>query len=61
MLVELITPLMIATSPIAIDIPKGTYDHKAQVSTYQTAQRMPTFNGTQTYSATGKPMDADND
>ena len=62
MLIELVTPLMIATAPLAIDVPKGTYDHASQVTTYKTAQyRPPTFNGTQTYGVTGRPMDNDND
>jgi hypothetical protein len=64
MLIELITPLMLATSPMSIDVPKSTYDHGSQVSIYntKTAQyRPPTFNGTQTFNGQGHPMDADND
>lgn len=62
MLLELITPLMIASAPIKIDVPQGTYDHAAQVSTYKEAQyRPPTWNQTQTYDFQGRPHDADND
>jgi hypothetical protein len=64
MLIELITPLMLATSPMSIDVPKSTYDQGSQVSIYntKTAQyRPPTFNGTQTYRYDGRPSDADND
>jgi hypothetical protein len=63
MLIELVTPLMIATAPIAIDVPKGAYDHAAQVTKYQDGYKMafPTFNGTQTFAANGRPFDADND
>lgn len=62
MLIELITPLMLATAPMAIDVPKGTYDHASQVSTYKNMKTcMMTVGGTQTYGFDGKPMDNDND
>jgi hypothetical protein len=62
MLIELITPLMLATAPMTIDIPNGSYDHGSQVSTYNAKTRLAaTFNGTQTYRYDGKPYDADND
>jgi hypothetical protein len=62
MLLELVTPLMIATAPIAVDVPKGSYDHAAQVTKYNSARQIAnTFSGTQTYMANGKPFDADND
>lgn len=67
MLIELITPLMLATAPVAIDVPESNYDHNAQVSIHnsntKTAQypRQPTYSGTRTFGSTGQPMDADND
>jgi hypothetical protein len=62
MLIELITPLMLATAPMAIDVPKGNYDHSSQVSTYKDNLKLAlTMNGTQTFDYQGKPHDADND
>jgi hypothetical protein len=62
MLVELITPLMLATAPMAIDVPKGAYDHAAQVSnTQKTLKLAMTYAGTQTYASNGRPFDSDND
>jgi hypothetical protein len=60
MLIELITPIMLATAPMAIDVPKGTYDHKAQVSTHNFKLAL-TMNGTQTFDFQGHPRDADSD
>jgi hypothetical protein len=61
MLIELITPLMLATSPMAIDVPESKYDHAAQVSVHKNLKLAFTMNGTQTYRYDGKPSDADND
>jgi hypothetical protein len=63
MLIELITPLMLATAPMAIDVPESKYDHTTQTSIHnKTAQyRPPTANGTQTYLGNGRPFDNDND
>jgi hypothetical protein len=62
MLLELVTPLMIATAPIAIDVPKGAYDHAAQVSKYEGGHKIATtMFGTQTYNFSGRPYDNDND
>jgi hypothetical protein len=62
MLLELVTPLMIATAPITIDVPKCAYDHAAQVTTYQDGYKVAiTFNGTQTYASNGRPFDNDSD
>jgi hypothetical protein len=61
MLVELITPLMLATAPMTIDVPKSTYDHKAQTSTSNYKKLAFTMNGTQTFDFNGRPRDADND
>ena len=65
MLIELLTPLMLATAPATISLPETlTYDHtiQAQVGadpeiSYSTS----TLSGTQTYDYNGKPRDADND
>jgi len=59
MLIELITPLLIATAPMTIDIPKGSYDHASQTSTYKKLAF--TMNGTQTYNYQGRPSDNDHD
>jgi hypothetical protein len=65
MLVELITPLLIATAPVRIDLPVITYDHQTQQSSQlkgriDVAQRY-TMSGTQTYDFRGQPHDSDND
>ena len=71
MLIELITPLILATAPTVVTVPEVKYDHVLQVSRQvevksgqpvQVAQyKQPTFNGTQTYDYQGKPRDSDND
>lgn len=68
MIVELITPLMIATTPMQItDVAPLKYDHATQAAVpaemkeFQTAQRTVTFNATQTFDYNGRPKDADND
>jgi hypothetical protein len=65
MIIELITPLMIATAPIQIkDVEPFKYDHASQQvvqGEFTTAQKQVTFNGTQTYDFNGRPKDADND
>ena len=63
MIIELLTPLMLATAPVRIEVPEGIYNHVSQISEYgelTTAQRR-TYNGTQTFSPTGRPQDADSD
>ena len=60
MLIELVTPLMLATAPITIDVPKDKYDHSAQVSVHKNLKLAITFSGTQTLMY-GKPNDNDND
>jgi hypothetical protein len=65
MIAELITPLMLATAPMAITATEPLkYSHEkqqVQAEGYQVAQRMPTFNSTQTYDWNGRPNDSDND
>jgi hypothetical protein len=66
MILELITPLMLATSPMTIQqIEPLKYSHEIQ-SVEATpitilAQRQMTFNGTQTFGYDGRPNDSDND
>lgn len=65
MIAELITPLMLATAPMAITATEPLkYSHETQQvqsQSYQVAQRMITFNGTQTFDFNGRPSDSDND
>jgi hypothetical protein len=61
MLIELITPLMLATSPMTIDVPDAKYDHSAQVSVQKNLKLAMTMSGTQTYNINGRPVDNDND
>ena len=71
MLIELITPLILATAPTVVTVPEVKYDHVLQVSRQvevKSGQRVdlaqyrpPTTNGTQTYDYNGKPRDSDND
>ena len=65
LIVKLVTPLMLATAPVAISLPADIrYDHQAQVSnqTEKLAQfRNPTWNATQTFDFQGRPWDNDND
>ena len=59
----LITPLMIATAPIAITVPpRSAYSHERQMSEWSgdLAQNT-TWNGTRTYTFDGRPFDNDND
>ena len=59
----LITPLMIATAPVAITLPQDTRDsHRTQASESATtlAQRT-TWSSTQTHAPGGRPSDNDND
>jgi len=63
MIIELLTPLMLATAPVRIEVPEGIYNHGTQMSEYgelTTAQRR-TYNGTQTFSPYGRPQDSDSD
>ncbi len=63
MLLELLTPLVLATAPIKISLPQGSYDHKTQVSSYKetVAGNGLTYSGTQTFDFNGRPRDNDND
>ena len=64
MLIELITPLLLATAPMAITIEdKIAYSHQQQsiVALDGSSPVSYTANGTQTYGANGKPFDSDSD
>lgn len=65
MIIELITPLMLATSPMIIAVEPIKYSHEAQQaqsSDIQLAQYRPiTSSGTQTFGFDGRPYDSDND
>lgn len=63
MLIELLTPLLLATAPVRINVPQGSYNHQTQVSSYSdglTGNGI-TYNGTQTFDFRGRPNDSDND
>lgn len=60
MLIELITPLVIATAPMAITLKEGQYSHLTQSSQIDTSTQY-TGGGTRTYDSSGKPRDSDND
>jgi hypothetical protein len=62
MLIELITPLVLATAPMSITVPETQYSHKTQAAEIGVLhQRQPTYNGTQTFGINGRPYDSDND
>jgi hypothetical protein len=66
MLVELLTPFMLVTSPATFPpLPPAHYDHQSQrvIPEGKKMQLANTFsaNGTQTYAYNGRPSDADND
>jgi hypothetical protein len=62
MILELLTPLMLATSPMTLVLEPTSYNHEQQVS--KSANGGPlsyTSSGTRTYDFSGKPNDSDND
>ena len=64
MLIELITPLVLATSPMAIIVPDtNTYNHGTQMVAMNSTKDILslTMNGTQTYGGDGRPRDSDSD
>ena len=60
MLIELITPLIIASAPMAITVQEGQYSHITQSSPIDTSTQW-TSGGTRTYDMGGRPNDSDND
>lgn len=62
MILELITPLMLATSPMTLMVEPNQYNHGQQISKSVNGEPLSlTFNGTQTFDVSGRPWDADND
>ncbi|QWD46921.1 hypothetical protein G6659_05465 [Polynucleobacter paneuropaeus] len=64
MLIELITPLVLATAPTAIVAAEPVqYNHGTQMVAMNSAKDIMsyTMNGTRTYDFQGKPNDADSD
>jgi hypothetical protein len=68
MLIELLTPFIIATAPVLVELPceAAQYSHESQqtigvgdgpIAQYSTKTR----NGTRTYDWQGKPNDSDDD
>lgn len=62
MILELITPLMLATSPMTLMVEPNQYNHGQQISKSVNGEPLSlTFNGTQTFDVSGRPWDADSD
>ena len=63
MLIELITPLMLATAPTILDKGTAVYDHQTQqvVAYNGSKQVLQAYNSTRTFSPYGQPTDADSD
>ena len=65
MLIELITPMILATAPVTLDVVPTTYDHVTQQAVAPDGQLIgtntSTFNGTQTFDFQGRPSDSDGD
>lgn len=65
MIIELLTPLMLATAPATIEPVQTTYSHEAQASSEPNGATLKTYtvsaNGTQTYDWKGNPNDNDSD
>ena len=64
MLLELITPLLIASAPVTVFVEStDKYSHETQVTmrTDDEGVRQLTMNGTRTYDYNGRPRDSDND
>ena len=60
MLITLLTPLVLATAPMAVTVPETQYSHATQGAAVETTTNF-TAGGTRTYDASGKPFDNDND
>jgi hypothetical protein len=66
MLLEILTPLMLASTPATLEVIEDVrYSHEQQMSIgkIELAQRMSTYtmNGTQTFDFQGRPYDSDMD
>ncbi len=64
MLVELVTPLILATAPTTVIVQDTEkYNHATQVAAMapQKEELSLTLSGTRTYGGNGQPMDSDSD
>lgn len=64
MIIELITPLMLATAPMIVPTEPLKYSHETQQvqsQGYLIAQKLSTPGSTQTFDGTGRPRDSDSD
>lgn len=61
MIAEIITPLMLATVPLKIDVDQSKYSHAEQKQIQVAQVKQITWNGTQTYNFQGRPSDSDHD
>jgi hypothetical protein len=64
MIVELLTPLILASAPAIVEVDTATkYDHSQQIVEARLDPKTLSFttSGTQTYMPNGRPFDADND
>jgi hypothetical protein len=65
MLIELLTPLILATTPASITLSENvTYSHQVQSQVGEdgtTSYKTYTSNRTQTYDFNGRPSDSDSD
>ncbi|CAM8388051.1 hypothetical protein MCETWHM1_01034 [Candidatus Methylopumilus planktonicus] len=59
MIIELITPLILATAPQVTDVSNNNYNHQAQVFTG--AKEQIAYSSTRTYDVRGNPWDSDFD
>lgn len=59
MIIEMLTPLMLATAPIRIDVEQPKYDHVSQKN--ETVVAWSTYGGTRTFDYRGQPSDNDSD
>jgi len=62
MILELITPLMLATSPMTLLVEPNQYNHAQQISKSVNVEPLGiTWNATQTFAPNGRPSDSDSD
>lgn len=57
MIIELITPLVLATAPQVADVNNNNYNHQAQVFTG--AKEQIAYSSTRTFDYNGRPNDSD--
>lgn len=62
MLIEILTPMMLASQPLEINLPPTQYDHSIQMTVDGVKNGCTaTINGTQTFGMNGHPSDRDGD